>query len=71
MHTKTYESQIKLLPVKTDVVLFVAVIALNDNMTLLPYWFGKLQEYSTLLGQFRSFRKIKTSKYSFNSKSML
>lgn len=57
MHTKTYESQTKLLPVKTDVALFITVIALNDNMTSLP-WFGKLQEYSTPLGQFFSFREI-------------
>lgn len=47
MHTKTYESQTKLLPVKTDMVLFIAVIALNDNMTSLPYCFVKLQEHST------------------------
>jgi len=71
MHTKTYESQTKLLPVKTDVVLFVAVIAFSDNMTSLPYWFGKLQECSTLHGQFLSFKKIEESKYNFNRKSML
>ncbi len=44
MHTKTYESQTKLLSVKTVMVLFITVIALNDNMTSLP-WFGKLQKY--------------------------
>ncbi len=37
--------QIK-LSVKTVMVLFITVKALNDNMSSLP-WFGKQQKYST------------------------
>lgn len=60
MHTKTYESQTKLLPVKTDVAFFITVIVLNDNMTSLNY-----RKTDPRLSNFYLLGRYKASIYNF------